>query len=40
MLMHSAIKGAFRKPMKWHKLFHGPASLAFNDFWVSDISET
>ncbi len=39
ILMHSAIEGVFRKPMKWYKLFQCLTSSAFNDLRVGDINE-
>lgn len=40
VLMHSAIEGVFRKPVKWHKLFQGLSPPAFDNFRISDIGET
>jgi len=40
VMMHSAIEGVFRKPVKWHKLFQSLAPPAFDNFRISDIGET
>ncbi len=39
ILMHSAIKGVFRKPVKWHKLFQSLTSSTFDNLRISDVGE-